>query len=106
MANLVKRVSVNGVEYNLNRDPQFYRRPQGDQFLIQALLGGQGTARCQLAVDGEIHCDEAVTLPGRFDCRLRFDEAGTRMAKLTVAAAGESVTRDIRLDVEEHAWVG
>ena len=106
MAKLVKQVSVNGVEYNSNRDPQFYRRTKGEEFLIQALLGGTGSARCQVEVDGKVCCDEGVTLPGRFECRMKFDQAGTRMGKLIVAAAGETVTRDLRLDVEEHAWVG
>lgn len=106
MSSIIKLVSVNNLEYNANRDPQVYRRPVGENFRIQARIEGSGTAKAQFEVDGEVKCEKTVSLPGKFDCQVSFDEAGTRNGSLVVEANGTTETRDIRLDVEEYAWIG
>ena len=106
MSSIIKLVSVNNVEYNANRDPQVYRRKAGDNFSIQARLQGSGTAKAHFEVGGDIKCEKTVSLPGKFDCQVSFDEAGTRIGSLVVEANGSTETRDIRLDVEEYDWIG
>ena len=106
MSKLVKMIRVNNLQYNANRDPQVYRRPVGENFRIQAWLEGSGSAKVQFAVGGEVKCESSVSLPGKFDCQVSFDEAGTVLGALTVEAGGETVSETIRLDVEKYAKVG
>lgn len=106
MSNLVKMIRLNNLEYNPNRDPQVYRRPVGELFRIQVWLEGSGSAKGRFEIDGETKCEKSVNLPGKFDCQVSFDEAGTRIGTLAIEANGETVTRSIRLDVDEYAKVG
>lgn len=106
MQKLVKLVKVNNLQYNANRDPEFYRRTPHQEFRIQALLGDSGTAKSRFEVEGKIVCEKSVSLPGTFECRCSFNTPGTRIGKLTIEANGETYRQDIRLDVVEHEWVG
>ena len=106
MSKLVKMIRVNNLEYNANRDPQVYRRTVGENFRIQALLEGSGSASAQFVVGGEVKCESTVALPGKFDCQVSFDEPGTVLGTLTIEANGESISQSIRLDVEKYAKVG
>lgn len=104
---LISKVKINGLEYNPNRDPQVYRRIAGQRFRIEAKLGGTGSARCMLRdAGGEVVARQAVALPGAFMHELAFDAPGTRVMTLQVEAGGRSESRDLRLDVLAHAWVG
>ena len=106
MPKLVKLIKLNNLQYNANRDPQFYRRLPEEEFRIQALLGGSGTARGSFVVDGKPLCESDVRLPGSFDCRVRFDSPGVRVGTLTIEANGETFRQDLRLDVLERPWIG
>ncbi len=103
---LVKEVRLNGLPYNTNRDPQFYRRLPGQPFRLQVLLGGEGTAKARFEVDGEIRCEREVVLPGRFECEVRFDAPGSHVGTLVVEGGGQTHRQELRLDVEAEAWVG
>ncbi len=52
MKKLVKLVKVNNLQYNPNRDPEVYRRVTKENFRIQALLDGNGTAKAKVEVEG------------------------------------------------------
>jgi len=106
MSDTVQRIILNNLQYNPNRDPQVYRRLANENFRIQAVLGGSGSAKVNLSVDGNAVAEESVDLPGKFSCETSFDSAGIRIATLTVEANGETVSQDIRLDVLDHAWIG
>ncbi|MHB8551510.1 MAG: hypothetical protein ACYDB8_11195 [Acidiferrobacterales bacterium] len=106
MNKLVRLIKLNNLQYNANRDPQVYRGVPRKPFHIQAMLGGQGTARAKVEIDGTIPCNQSITLPGTFTCDVSFDTPGVRVATLFVEATGESFTQDIRLDVMEHEWIG
>lgn len=100
-------IKLNGLQYNPNRDPQVYRRCIKEPFRIQALLGGSGEARCGLYdAQGGLIAEQTVELPGTYTHELAFDAPGTRIVTLTVETGGQSSSRDLRLDVLEHAWVG
>jgi hypothetical protein len=105
MQKLVRLLKLNNLEYNPNRDPQFYRRTPGQEFRLQALLGGSGAAKARLVVEGRSLCEEKVAMPGTFECRFSFPSPGSRIATLTIEANGTLFRRDIRLDVEEQ-WIG
>lgn len=104
---LVKLVKLNGLPYNVNHDPQVYRRCVNEAFRIQALLDGAGTARCVLscATSGVLK-EDTIALPGTFTHELSFPAPGTRIVTLTIVGSGERFTQDLRLDVLEHAWLG
>lgn len=106
MQKLVKLVKVNNLQYNPNRDPEFYRRSINKEFRIQALMGGRGTAKCRFEVEGKTACEKSVSLPGTFECKVSYPTAGVRLATLVVEGNGETYTQDIRLDVMEHDWIG
>jgi len=106
MQNPVKILRVNGVEYNSNRDPQFYRRLPKQPFQIQAVLGGKGTVSIKFEAEGKVVAEKSVTLPGKFDCSVTFDTPATRIGVLTVQMGTEKIQRSIRLDVLDHAWIG
>lgn len=103
---LVRLVKLNNLQYNANRDPDVYRRSVGKSFRIQALLVGTGDANARLTVNGEVLCEASVSLPGRFDCEVSFDSAGTRVGILSIEGNGEQFTQELRLDTVEHDWVG
>ena len=100
-------IKLNGLQYNVLRDPQVYRRCVKEPFRIQAVIGGAGTARCILtdAAGGQIAA-QTLGLPGTFAHDIAFDTPGTRIVTLKVESAGQSSASDLRLDVLEHAWVG
>ena len=106
MNKLVRLIRLNNLQYNANRDPQVYRSVPHRPFRIQAVLGGTGTARAKVEVDGTIPCNQSIELPGTFACDVSFDTPGVRVATLFVETAGESFAQDIRLDVMEHEWIG
>ena len=108
MKKLVKLVRLNNLTYNVNRDPQIYRRVPKKPFRIQALLDGNGRAHAQVLVDGETkaRCDQQVNLPDTFTCDVAFDTPGIRMATLVIESGGQSFRQDLRLDVMEHDWIG
>lgn len=106
MERLIKLIKLNNVQYNSNRDPQFYRRTVGSEFRVQAWLEGSGTARVHLQAGDETLCERSMPLPGVFECRFTFTTPGTRVGTLTVEANGVRQQQHIRLDVEAHAWEG
>ncbi|MCG5493254.1 MULTISPECIES: hypothetical protein [Ectothiorhodospira] len=103
---LVKLVKLNNLQYNANRDPEFYRRPVGKEFRLQAVLNGTGSAKARFVAEGKTLCETQVPMPGTFDCRFKYDTAGTRVGTLSIEGNGETFTQDIRIDTTEHAWVG
>ncbi len=106
MKKLVKLVKLNNLQYNMNRDPEVYRRAVNEEFRVQALLDGEGTAKARFVVDGETKCEKSVSLPGTFECKLAYDKPGTYVGTLVVEGNGETFTQELRLDVREHAWIG
>ncbi|MEJ2688171.1 MAG: hypothetical protein P8124_13490 [Gammaproteobacteria bacterium] len=106
MQKLVKLIKVNNLQYNTNRDPNFYRRTPNEEFRVQALLGGDGTAQARFEVEGKVLCEQSVSLPGTFECRFQFDTPGVRVGTLQVESGSEKFQQEIRIDVMEHAWVG
>lgn len=103
---MVKLVKLNNLQYNVNRDPNAYRRSVNKDFRLQALLDGTGTAKGVFTIDGEKKCESTVTLPGTFECKFKFPKAGTRMGELTIEGNGQTYTQNIRIDVTEHDWIG
>jgi hypothetical protein len=103
---LVKLLKLNNLQYNANRDPAFYRRSVNEEFRLQVMLGGDGEAKARFSVDGEALCADTITLPGTFDCRFRFDTAGTRVGVLAIDGASGAYHDNIRIDVLEHAPIG
>lgn len=104
---LIKMIKINNLQYNVNRDPQAYRRSVNEVFRIQALLSGAGTARCALRdAKNQVIAEKAISLPGSFTHELAFATAGARIITLSVEGAGQKFSQDLRLDVMEHAWVG
>lgn len=103
---LVKLVKLNNLQYNANRDPQVYRRTVNHDFRLQALLNGSGAATASFTVDGETKCEGNVNLPGTFECKFAYPTAGTRIGTLTIEGNGETFKEDIRIDVDEHDWIG
>lgn len=104
--NLVKLLKLNNLQYNANRDPAFYRRPVNEEFRLQVMLNGSGEAKARFSVGGNALCEDTVTLPGTFDCRFRFDTAGTRVGVLAIDGATGAYHDTIRIDVLEHAPIG
>lgn len=103
----MKLVKLNGLQYNPNRDPQVYRRCVNEPFRLQALLDGEGEARCTLRdASGRILDEKTITLPGTYTHELSFTAPGVHIVTLTAEGAGQQIARDLRLDVLEHAWVG
>lgn len=104
---LIKMIKINSVQYNPNRDPQVYRRTVNEIFCIQAVLGGSGTARCALRdAKNKVIAEKAVALPGIFTHELSFSTPGIRLVTLSIEGNGQKSSRDLRLDVMEHEWVG
>lgn len=103
---LVKLIKLNNLQYNINRDPEAYRRPVNEEFRLQALLNGNGSARARFEADGRTLGEATVNLPGTFECRFSYDTPGTRIGELVIEGDDETFRQDIRIDVTEHAWVG
>lgn len=100
MAKLVKMVRLNGLEYNVNRDPEVYRRGVGEDFALQLWLGGLGDARVTLSIaDGTVLHDVKVPRGRSSTLHVRFDTPGSRVATLEISAGAERHVQDLRLDV-------
>ncbi|OOG23815.1 hypothetical protein B1C78_09785 [Thioalkalivibrio denitrificans] len=103
---LVKLIKLNNLQYNVNRDPEAYRRPVNEEFRLQVLLNGSGTAKARFVGEGETLGETNVNLPGTFECRFSYDTPGTRVGTLIIEGNDQTFRQDIRIDVTEHAWVG
>lgn len=103
---LVKLIKLNNLQYNLNRDPEVYRRPVNQEFRLQALLNGSGSAKARFEAEGKVLGEATVNLPGTFECKFSYDTAGTRVGKLVIEGNGETFRQNIRIDVTDHAWIG
>ena len=106
MSRTAKLIKLNNLQYNPNRDPQFYRRTIDQEFRLQVVLEGTGTATVRFTAEDTVLCEQSVALPGSFDCRFSFASPGSRVGVLTVEANGAREQQYIRLDVEERAWIG
>jgi len=106
MNRTIKLLRINGLQYNANRDPQFYRRLPNQAFVIQADINGEGNAKVTLDIENGEKIEKTVTLPGRFEASVSFDKAGSYVASLIVDQNGDISETDLRLDVLAHAWVG
>ena len=104
---LLKTLSLNGLQYNPNRDPQVYRRCVNEPFRIRAVLEGAGEARCCVEdAQGRSLAKQTLALPGTFDCTVMFDTPGSRVVSIRIDAVDQTAAEDLRLDVLEHAWIG
>jgi hypothetical protein len=108
---LIKMIKINNMQFNPNRDPQVHRRTVRENFRIQVVLDAAdhngGDAHCTLHDENNrVLVEKTVTVPGTFDHELSFATPGVRLITLSVAGNGQQSSRDIRLDVLEHAWVG
>ena len=107
MKKLVKLVKVNNLQYNLNRDPEVYRRSVNENFRIQALLDGTGAMKCKLLdTTGKVLNEQSVNAPGTYTHEISFATPGVRVVTMMVEGSGEKFSQDLRLDVLEHAWIG
>jgi len=106
MNSTIKLLRLNGLQYNANRDPQFYRRLPNQTFRIQADLIGEGSAKVSLFVENSKKLEQNVNLPGRFDGSISFDKPGSYIATLIVDKQGDINETNLRLDVMAHAWIG
>lgn len=107
MQPLLRMIKINNLQYNANRDPQVYRRTVNEPFRVQAVLGGSGTARCQLVdTAGKVVADKSIALPGTFSHELAYAAPGVHVLRLKVEGGGRAAEHDIRLDVLEHHWIG
>jgi hypothetical protein len=103
---LVKLIKLNNLQYNLNRDPEPYRRPVNEEFRLQALLTAAAAPRPASWRTARTLGEATVNLPGTFECRFSYDTPGTRVGKLIVENENQTFRQDIRIDVTEHAWIG
>lgn len=106
MENPIKQIKLNQLEYNLNRDPQVYRRVKNKPFNLKVFLSGTGNASVKLSVAGEVMAEGNVSLPGVFEANPVFDTAGSRVGTITVSKDGESFESFVRFDVMDRAKVG
>lgn len=107
MTKLVKLIKLNNLQYNANRDPQVYRRVTNEPFRIQALLEGEGTARCSLVdAQGKVLAGADVKTPGTFTHEIAFPAPGIRVVTLSIERGAERFSQNLRLDVLDHAWIG
>lgn len=103
---LIKQISLNGLEYNKFRDPDNYRRAPGEDYKFKVRLAGSGSASARVLVEGQTVCEEQVSLPGSFVCTTQFASAGARVATIEVEAGDQRESREITIDIWEHAKVG
>ena len=106
MANPIKQIKLNNLEYNSNRDPQVYRSTVNKPFDLLVKLQGSGSVPVTLTVAGETLAEGNVTLPGDFTATPSFGSAGSRVGTITVTKDGENFIQYVRFDVMEHAWIG
>lgn len=104
---IVKMIRINSLQYNAGRDPQVYRRVAGQPFRIQVIVAGAGSAHITLADEkGASLVQGDVPASGTFSHELTFAKPGVRIVTITAQQADRSESRDVRLDVMAHAWVG
>lgn len=107
MSPIVRMVKINGLQFNANRDPQAYRRCAGEPFRIEALLAGRGRAQVRLTDEqGALIANEAVDAPATWGADVVFDRPGSRIVLLEIETGAARHAQALRLDVQEHAWVG
>jgi hypothetical protein len=105
MAQLVKFVRLNGLQYNANRDPQVYRRVVGEPFRIEAPVDAD--ARCTLRdARGKTLGEADVPAGGTFAHTVTFDQPGVHVVTLTAERGADTFAQDLRLDVLARAWIG
>lgn len=103
----IKIIKINNLQYNALRDPQVYRRVAGEAFRIQVGVGGKGSVRVTLADEKGANLVQGdVQAPGTFSHELTFAKPGVRIVTITAQHADRSESRDMRLDVMAHAWIG
>jgi hypothetical protein len=100
MAPLVRRVLVNGLQYNANRDPQVYRRTPGVPFRIQALVDGRGATHVALVdAAGNAIAAADVTAPATWTHEVAYADVGSRPVRLQASRGSDAFALDLRLDV-------
>lgn len=105
--NLVKLVKLNNVQYNRNRDPQFYRVTPNQEFRVQVFLAGEGQAEISFSIEGDEKKKESLERKDAiFEYCFSFDTAGIRLGQIKVSSGNQEYIQDIRLDVVEHEWIG
>jgi uncharacterized membrane-anchored protein len=104
MAPLVKRVLVNGLQYNANRDPQAYRRTPGVAFRIQATVDGRGPTRVALVdAAGKAIAAGEIQAPATWTHEVTYADVGSRLVRLEASRGAERWALDLRLDVVDAA---
>lgn len=104
---IIKMIKINNLQYNALRDPQVYRRLAGEPFRIQVSVAGTDPVSVVLADERGVQLVQGnVQAPGTFSHELKFAKPGVRIMTITAQQADRSESRDLRLDVMAHAWVG
>lgn len=104
---VINIIKINNLQYNALRDPQVYRRVAGVPLRIQVGVAGNGAVRVTLADEkGASLVQGSVQAPGTFSHELTFAKPGVRIVTITAQQADRSESRDVRLDIMAHAWVG
>ncbi|RPJ47808.1 MAG: hypothetical protein EHM16_04700 [Betaproteobacteria bacterium] len=104
---IIKFIKINNLQYNTLRDPQVYRRVAGEALRIQVGVGGRGAVRVTLADEKGTNLVQGdVQAPGTFSHELTFARPGVRIVTIGAQHADRSESRDMRLDIMAHAWVG
>lgn len=107
LENIIKMIKINSLQYNTLRDPQVYRRVAGEPFRIQVVVAGRGPVQVTLTDEkGAGLAQGKVQAPGTFSHELTFAEPGVRIVTIAAQHADHSESRNMRLDVMAHAWVG
>ena len=104
MANPIKYIKLNNLQYNANRDPQIFRRVINESFRLQVVLGGTGSANVSVNTADQAISSGTVSLPGTFDCDVTFDNAASHLGTIIVEVNGETYTDYVRFDVTEEPW--
>lgn len=105
--NIIKFIKINNLQYNPLRDPQAYRGVAGAALRIQVAIGSSGTTRISLADEkGALLAEGEVEGPGTFSHGLNWIRPGVRIVTITAQHADRSESRDVRLDIMAHAWIG
>ncbi|MDH5545640.1 MAG: hypothetical protein OEZ43_08610 [Gammaproteobacteria bacterium] len=103
MSKLVRSIRLNNLEYNVNRDPQIYRRLINQEFRLTVMLDGSGEAQVSFFVDGKNE-QQKFQLPGKFDYRFSFGSEGSRTGIVQIQKDNEKLEYTLRLDTLEEHW--
>ena len=105
--NIINMIKINNLQFNALRDPQVYRRAGGEPFRIQVVVAGRDTVQVTLTDEkGASLAQGNVQAPGTFSHELTYAKPGVRIVTVTAQHADHRESRDLRLDVMAHAWVG